>query len=107
MNSTISADHAGIDAAQFKSMDADGDGRISRSEFAAYQNEGSTSAANDTGKDEKKHWWNRKSADAKSTDTGLADGQNSLERFNLLDTNKDGFLSQQELAAQPGSGLKK
>lgn len=78
--SVIAADDQKDPAAKFQSIDTDGDGRISQSEF--------TSA-----KREKKHWWNR------SSTADSASAQKSPELFTQLDANRDGFLSSQEFEA--------
>jgi hypothetical protein len=104
-----STGNSSIDSARFKSLDTDGDGRVSRSEFTAGSSQitGNTGMATETGKEEKKHWWSRKSDDSKSSDVAVSERQNSIEQFNQLDTNKDGFLTSDECAAEPNKIMKK
>jgi hypothetical protein len=94
----------GPGASQFKNIDSDADGRISRAEFTAAGSaatsltSGSSTTTGTTadaaaGKTEKKHWWNRSS----SSDKASGDMDPS-ETFSKLDTDNDGFLSQSELA---------
>jgi len=105
-------------ATKFKRLDTDGDGRISRAEFAAAKqekfnkldanNDGVVSAdekaAASTGK---KHWWSSdKAADKSTMDTNQDHQLSATEEaaaadrtFNRLDTNSDGYLSESEFAA--------
>lgn len=107
-----SAGFYGPGASQFKNIDTDADGRISRAEFttsastAASLTQGSgssstnaTSSDQSSAKPEKKHWWSRRSDKAN-------DDSDPSETFTKLDTDNDGFLSQNELA-NANSKLKK
>jgi len=92
----------GMDTHRFSNLDKDSDGRISRSEFTLASPQ-LQNGQTETGKTEKKHWWNRNSSDKKATattDSDVTSASSSVETFNQLDTNKDGFLSQTELDAQ-------
>ena len=104
-----------------KMLDTDGDGRVSRSEFAANKQEKiqRMDANNDgvltpnestAGKAEKKHWWSRsdkpagKAGELNSADTN-GDGQVTAaeatayadKTFASLDADNDGFLTEGEL----------
>lgn len=108
-----SAGFYGPGASQFKNIDTDADGRISRAEFTTSastaasltQSPGTTDsttaarADQNAGKTEKKHWWSRSSKSA-------SDDTDPSETFTKLDTDNDGFLSQNELA-NANSKLKK
>jgi len=74
----VATDDAGA-AARFEQADTDHDGRISRDEFIA-------------GVKNKKGWWPKGQSKANT-------GQNAAtpEMFTALDTNRDGYLSRQEL----------
>ncbi len=98
-----SAGFDGPGASHFKMIDADKDGRISRTEFTTAGSASLTLDANKdgmvtaeekaAGKGEKKHWWSRKDKDVTGTD------MNSAETFAQMDTDNDGFLSQSEMAS--------
>lgn len=102
-------------------LDTDGDGRVSRSEFAANKQEKiqRMDANNDgvltpnesaAGKAEKKHWWSRsdkpaaKAGELNVADTN-GDGQVTAaeatayadKTFTRLDADNDGFLTEAEL----------
>jgi len=107
-------------SSKFKKLDADGDGRISRSEFVAGKHDKIQRA--DTNKDgvvtpdeaavtkpEKKHWWS--SSDKPPGQMNKADVNNDGQvtqaeasaaaeaAFDKIDTNADGFISAGELEA--------
>ncbi len=67
------------DTVRYRKADADGDGRISRSEYLGSMKE-------------KGAWWPMGEASART-------GQNALtpEMFNALDRNRDGYLSTEEI----------
>jgi hypothetical protein len=100
-SSAYNADSSADSASRFKSLDTDGDGRISRAEFMAGASTSTDTTATSTsstdsssGKGEKKHWWSRRSSDKDDTDPS--------ETFAKLDKDNDGFLSQSELAKDHG-----
>ncbi|HWA25850.1 MAG TPA: hypothetical protein VG734_09325 [Lacunisphaera sp.] len=103
--SSYNSQSSTIAGQRFNNLDKDNDGKISRSEFTLASPQ-LQSGQNDTGKTEKKHWWNRNSSDKKATsttDSDVTSASSSVEMFNQLDTDKDGFLSQSELNAQNGA----
>lgn len=67
-------------AKKFQKLDANGDGRISSTEYTS-------------DKAEKKHWWNR------SNNSAADASAHTTEQFAVLDKDQDGFLSATELAA--------
>jgi hypothetical protein len=89
---TDTDDRPAPDAARFKSLDTDADGRISRPEFSLsptpvpHGGEMATVPPR-----EKKHWWSR-SPDTKRNNSG--------DLFDQLDANSDGYLSRDEIAGQ-------
>ena len=111
IDSRNSASDTGLSAgaAQFKILDSDNDGRISRTEYTASvpkvegSANGTVTADAKSTKTEKKHWWSRKDKDTTdataTTDSNLSSSGNTVELFSQLDTNSDGYLSQAELSA--------
>lgn len=95
-----------IDASRFKSLDTDNDGRLSRAEFALANSQTLQTDETSTAKTEKKHWWNKKKADDKVT-TDVNASASSTASFDALDTDKDGYLSSAEVAAQHNSDMAK
>lgn len=87
----------------FNTMDSDGDGRISRSEFDARrprtsQGDTATDDRTNSNKPEKKSWWSKdkdRNDPARNTDSTTMTPQSN---FSQLDTNNDGYLSSSELA---------
>lgn len=104
-NAQANASFYGPGASQFKNIDHDHDGRISRTEFINAgtasmnldtNNDGTVSADEKAAGKDKKHWWNRNKADNQSASSSEV---TPSESFTQLDADKDGFLSQSELAS--------
>jgi hypothetical protein len=93
------------EATRFKALDTDADGRISRAEFTLAPNQPIEEVGSAAGNREgiKKPWWSRKSASqnaSATTDSNIGTPTNTAEVFEQLDSDKDGFLSRVELAAE-------
>ncbi len=93
----------------FKTLDRDGDGKVSRAELASYyRDNGVTPFQVQTGANPNRggvRFVNPNTGRVSGQDGGNAEALNKA-LFNLLDTNKDGKLSREELAAAPGLLMK-
>lgn len=83
---------------RFEVLDTDGDNRISRSEFTLAPNL-PIRAASETGKASDEGRGSRGRIAAGTTDSNFTSPDaNSSEKFDRIDTDKDGFLNRTELA---------
>jgi len=93
------------ESTRFKTLDTDSDGRLSRAEFTLAPNQPieKASGATELSSAPKKPWWSRRSTGQNAsgaTDSNIGTPTDVVEVFEQLDTDKDGFLSRAELAAE-------
>jgi|GEM_PF-5565283 len=80
----------------FTVHDLNGDGRLSRAEFDAVPGMGTTVTAEPPATPERRSWWSRLFGRRETSPASPSE-----RRFEELDANRDGYLSEEEFRSQP------